>query len=73
MVSQHFAYSAGTKRHSGNTLEQAEETKGKTQQAGAGHGAVASPCPGSPSSSGLAAFSRCLFLPSWLEGEVLES
>lgn len=34
MASQNSAYSAGAEKCSGNTLEQAEETKGKMQQAG---------------------------------------
>lgn len=68
MASQNSAYSAGAKRCSGNTLEQAEETEGEMQQAGSGRGA-APPCSTSLSSSRLAAFSRCLFLPSWPEGE----
>lgn len=51
-------------------LEQAEETKGEMQQAQNGRGA-ASPCSSSLSSSTLAVFNRCLFLPSWPGGEAL--
>lgn len=60
MASQNSAYSAGTSR--GN--------KGEMQQAEYGRGA-ASPCSSSLSSSSLAVFNRCLFLPSWPGGEAL--
>lgn len=53
-------------------LEQAEETKGEMQQAEYGRGAT-SPCSSSLSSSSLAVFNRCLFLPSWPGGEALGS
>lgn len=55
----------------GNRLEQAEETKGKMQQAGLDWCCFS--LSSSLSSSRLAVFSRCLSLPSWPEGEALGS